>query len=159
MPKQTVTIWSAAIDNDCGLYSGAHTSEADAWIEVVSSFAETDEERAMANEFIAAGNFGGLRDYVGSLIEKYNSIDSYTIEKQELIIDLPEQTDKGVSEDENVYGVTITADVTADIPGEAPRAFIEDLGICRETALALIFHVSNLKSGEKWELDVDGNLE
>ena len=159
MPKQKITIWNTAIDSDNGLSSGAHTSEADAWGKVILSFTETDEELVKADEFIAAGNFDGLRDYLSSLIEKYESTDSYAIKKQELPTDLPAHSDERVSENENQYGVTVTADVTAETPGEAPRGFIKDLGITREAALGLSFHVSNLKSGEKWELAADGKLE
>ncbi len=52
---------------------------------------------------------------------------------------------------DNEFGVTVTVDVTADYPGDAPRACIEYLGVTQGVAPTLTFHVSSLELGGKWE--------
>lgn len=55
--------------------------------------------------------------------------------------------------------MTVTVDVTADYPGDAPLACIEDLGVTHKVARTLTFQVSNLESGGKWEMESVGNLK
>ena len=53
------------------------------------------------------------------------------------------------SDDPREYGVTVTADVTADSPQDSTEAFIEQLGIHNPEGLT--FHVEHLQTGQTWE--------
>lgn len=151
MPQQKVTVWSVAIDSDNGLHSSAHTNEADAWKAIIPTFTKTDDDRKKAEAFIEARNFDALRDFLGSVIECSRTIDSYSIEKHELTVDIPYPSDAGVSKAERDYSVTITADVQADNPREAFQAFVDLDGIL--DASGLTGRISSLKTGEYIEID------
>ncbi len=151
MPQHTITVWSVAIDSDNPLSSSVRTSEACAWSEVVTHFVSKTEETKKAFELIEAGDFDGLREFVSSIIEKYHLIDSYTVDKHELTIEVPWPSDEGVSDDEHDYGVTVPADVKADSPDGAVKEFVKSLQIGNTEGLT--YHVSNLKTGEYVEID------
>ncbi len=129
MPQHAITIWSVAIDSGNPLSSSACTSEARAWSDVVTHFASKTEENKRAFELIEASDFDGLRDFVSSIIEKYHLIDSYTVDRHELTVEVPRPSDKGVFDDEHDYGVTVTADVKADSPDGAAKEFVKSLQI------------------------------
>jgi hypothetical protein len=62
----------------------------------------------------------------------------------------PSPSESGLfSDDPREYGVTVTADVSADSPQESTEAFIEELGI--QNPEGLTFHVEHLHTGQKWE--------
>jgi hypothetical protein len=151
-------VWVAVIDGIDGLEPTVHTSMADAYAAAAKYYTETDEEKAKANAFIKSGDFRGLSKYLNELRDAGKPGDHFCVRGQETTVEVPDPTDEGVSEDEDQYGVTVTLPVKAWYPGEVPETFIKCLGISRDTAhtYGLTFHVSNLFSGDKWELDVDG---
>jgi len=105
----------------------------------------------MAAEFIGSCDTDGLRNYVSKLIGQYASVDSYSVDKHEITVQVPWPSDADVSEDEREYGVTVTADVKADSPREALGEFVKSLQIGNSDGLT--FLVSNLKTGAYEEFD------
>jgi hypothetical protein len=156
MRQHTLTVWSVAIDSDFPLTSNVYTRERSAWSEVVEHFCGDIDGTEKAFELLEANNFVGLRYFLNNLIkESHNNsapiIDSYTVDKHEITVEVPGPSDKGVSEDERDHSVTVTADVKADFPEESTKEFVKSLQIGNTDGL--IFQVSNLKTGAYTEID------
>jgi hypothetical protein len=151
MRQHTLTVWSVAIDSDFPLTSSVYTRERSAWSEVVDHFCGDIDGTEKAFELLEANNFVGLRDFLNNLIEESHNIDSYTVDKHEITVEVPGPSDQGVSEDERDHSVTVTADVKADSPEESTKEFVKSLQIGNTDGL--IFQVSNLKTGAYTEID------
>jgi hypothetical protein len=150
MRQVKIKVWAVAIKGDVPLNPTVHTCEGCALNEVVAYFAETPEEHEKAFEFLEANNFDGLRVFVAELKQRNHPNDHYSLTKQEITVEVPWPSDEGVSQDEQEYGVSVTADVRADSPNEAAREFVKTLQIGNTGGLT--FQVSNLKTGDYEEI-------
>jgi hypothetical protein len=152
-----IAAWTAISDDDNGHRVTVHGSELAAWQAIKNRFCKYAHEKPLFDKHIAAGTFAELKDWLQTQLSK-GGIDSYSVEKHFLQIDdanspvSDKPNDAGVSDDPNAYGVSITVDVrSSDGPEGAKAEFIKDTGISNTEALT--YHVSNLKTGEQWELE------